>query len=42
MGGSLADFNVVVDTEDRFVGTGIARDIARLALVPIMRWFMAI
>jgi magnesium chelatase subunit D len=31
--GGLADFNVVViDTEDRFVGTGIARDIARASL----------
>jgi magnesium chelatase subunit D len=31
--GSLKDFNVVViDTEDRFVGTGFARDIARASL----------
>jgi magnesium chelatase subunit D len=31
--GSLADFNVVViDTEDKFVGTGIASDIARASL----------
>jgi magnesium chelatase subunit D len=31
--GGLADFNVVViDTEDRFVGTGIARDIAKASL----------
>jgi Mg-chelatase subunit ChlD len=41
--GGLADFNVVViDTEDRFVGTGIARDIAKASLGTSSRWFIAI
>jgi Mg-chelatase subunit ChlD len=38
----LTDFNVVViDTEDRFVGTGFTSDIVR-ASVTIMLWFIVI